>query len=84
MSHSKLTKRGRSHYLEVFNPEAKRFVVQCVLCGTTGFAPGVLAPDFADSPVRKVVVLKLQEVLEPLALNEAGQCEDCAGVANAN
>ena len=68
--------------VEVFNPEAKRFVVRCGLCSRAGFKPGVLDPGFANSLVRRVIARELQEVLEPLELNEAGHCEVCARAAN--
>ena len=41
MSHSKYTKRGKSLYIEKWNPSAKRFINTCVICGAQGYNPSI-------------------------------------------
>lgn len=95
MSHSKITKRGRSHYLEAFNPKAKQYIVSCTLCGRQGFKPSVLNDDYVTPPVfkenrsrmmnrleRRVIRSELQSVLPPLELDDNGYCSDCANKTN--
>jgi hypothetical protein len=81
MSHSKITKRGRSHYVERWNARAKRFVVTCALCGHTGFSPNVLEDGFANTLEKQAIVEELQSTLEPLALDELGRCGVCVAAA---
>ena len=50
MSHSKLTRRGRSLYLEKWNPSAKKYICTCALCGKQGYSPAILEPDFVSAP----------------------------------
>ena len=78
MSHSKFTKRGHSYYVERFNPRAKRFIIECRLCGHTGFTPSVLSPDFASTLEMKAIRETLQSILEPLELDDLGRCPVCA------
>ena len=87
MSHSKITKRGKSLYIEKWNPSAKRFINTCVLCGAQGYHPGVDDDGFVYDNAKKVVNsehrairTKLHEVLEPLALDDLGRCQDCAQI----
>lgn len=81
MSHSKMTRRGKSHYLNSWNPRAKRFIVSCTLCGHVGFRPEILDPDFASSTERRVIRSELEAVLKPLQLDSVGRCETCASVS---
>jgi hypothetical protein len=78
MSHSKVTKKGRSQYVERWNPLAKRFVVSCSLCGHTGFSPSILEEGFATTLQKKAIVGQLQKVLNPLHLDELCRCSVCA------
>ena len=78
MSHSQLTKRGRSQYVEVWNPRAKLFIHSCGLCGRIGFSPGILDEGFADTYEKQAIRSSLQSVLEPLHLDEQGRCAICA------
>ena len=78
MSHSKFKQGGKSFYLDSWNPSAKRFVVQCVHCGHTGFTPAVLEEDFANSLERQAIKSELERILGPLRLDELGRCESCA------
>jgi hypothetical protein len=82
MSHSKITKRGRSHYVDQWNPRAKRFVVSCGSCGHTGFRPDILQDGFANTLEKQAIVKELQSTLEPLPLDESGRCSVCAATAN--
>ena len=84
MSHSKMTKRGRSHFVEAFNPNAKRFINECVLCGKRGYRASIEeegfvhpSPDKTDYEHRAILA-ELAAVLPPLSLDEYGRCEDCA------
>jgi len=81
MSHSKMTRRGKSHYLESWNPSAKRFIVKCGLCGQVGFKPEVLEPSFSLTEKGRVTRRELEAVLKPLAVNAAGMCESCVSVS---
>jgi len=84
MSHSKINKRGRSQYVERWNPRAKRFVVSCALCGHTGFSPSILEKGFAKTFERQAIVQYLQSVLKPLHLDRFGRCSVCAATAKAS
>lgn len=91
MSHSKMTKRGYSLYLEKWNPSAKRFVNTCVLCRKTGYSPHIEEPDFCIAPVRKVkdleryaIYSELIKVLPKLPLDSLGRCKDCARIQDGN
>ncbi|MBO7293157.1 MAG: hypothetical protein J6V07_04410 [Clostridia bacterium] len=80
MSHSKMTKRGRSQYVESWNPAAKKYIHTCALCGKQGYSPALDEADFEDDSVRRAIRGALSEVYrEPLALDEYGRCPDCAG-----
>jgi len=78
MSHSKMTKKGRSHYLESWNPRAKKFIRACAGCGRRGFDPRVLKEDFPKDAEYSVIRQQLEEVLQPLELDAAGLCVVCA------
>ena len=41
MSHSKMTKKGKSHYVESWNSKAKNFINTCALCGNQGYKPSI-------------------------------------------
>jgi hypothetical protein len=81
MSHSKMTRRGKSHYLESWNPSAKRFIVSCSLCGHAGFKPEVLEPSFSLTTKGRETRRELEAVLKPLSIDAAGRCETCAHVS---
>ncbi len=83
MSHSKMTKRGKSQYVDSWNPSAKRFIRTCVLCGCEGYDPsidddGFVNPsenvtDHEHAAIRK----SLRKIMKQLPLDELGRCEDC-------
>ena len=80
MSHSKMTGRGRSHYIESWNPDAKRFINTCVICGHKGYSPTIEQEGFCDLPFRSAIYVELKKTLKPLPLDELGRCEQCASV----
>lgn len=48
MSHSKVTKRGYSLYIEKWNPSAKKYINICAVCGHKGYSPVIERDDFCD------------------------------------
>ena len=70
MSHSKKTKRGYSLYLEQWNPNAKKYINVCKVCGRK----------FCSDPKNRAVYSELVRTLQRLPLDEAGRCEVCAGL----
>ena len=81
MSHSKIEKRGKSLYLDTWNPSAKRFIVSCVSCGATGFSITVLKSDFGSSLEKEAIKRALERAMQPLPLDAQGRCETCAKLA---
>lgn len=84
MSHSKKTKRGRSLYIENWNPRARRFIAVCALCGREGYRPSILEEGFEKEGVapdfeHRAIVAELTRVYSPLPLDSLGRCEVCAG-----
>ena len=87
MSHSKYTKRGKSLYIEKWNPSAKRFINTCVICGAQGYNPSINDIGFVYDNAQKVSDLEhrairaeLKSVLKPLSLDSFGRCNDCAKI----
>ena len=88
MSHSKWNKRGQSLYLENWNPNAKKYINECKLCGYKGYSPAIEQPDFlSDSDkdpfvfsVNKAIYEELTKTFSPLELDERGRCKVCAGI----
>ena len=84
MSHSKHNKRGRSLYVENWNPAAKKYILTCALCGKQGYSPTILdAGFFGDLThegdfARRAIYNELTKTLECLPLDELGRCEHCA------
>lgn len=79
MSHGKMTKRGTSYFIEKWNPNAKRFIRICSLCGRKGYDPVIEEEDFADCGTGYgAIAQELKRVLPPLVLDESGHCPDCA------
>ena len=92
MSHSKRTKRGHSHYVESDNPDAKRFINTCILCGKQGYRPSIEEAGFEGDGgvlrnknfVHSVIYAELSRTMNPLPLDELGRCEQCAAVMDRN
>lgn len=85
MSHSKMTKRGRSQYVEKWNPTAKRFINICTLCGARGYSPTVDEDGFVYNNAKEITDFEhraireeLRSILSPLPLDGLGRCPDCA------
>ena len=83
MAHKKLTKRGRSYYVDKWNPAAKKFINKCALCGAEGYAPSIDQEGFVTEPggrtnyVHAAIHAELTSILKPLELDELGRCEVC-------
>ena len=82
MAHSKMTKRGYSHYVESWNPGAKRFISTCILCGARGYSPTILEEGFVTENgktnyIHRAIRDELTATLKPLQLDELGRCEVC-------
>ena len=84
MSHSKITKKGYSLYIEKWNPSAKRFINICVICGAQGYSPSIEQEGFVKQPEKladlehRAIYAELTKTLKPLALDSLGRCELCA------
>jgi len=74
----KMTKRGRSHYVESWNPAAKNFIWTCKLCGTSGYKPSIEDEGFEEDSVRRAIKAELMRITKPLSLDELGRCPECA------
>ncbi len=79
MSHSKFQKRGRSLYL-TWNPDAKKYINVCKLCGHQGYSPAIEAEGFRDDPLGRAIHASLTGTLRCLPLDGFGRCEMCARV----
>lgn len=77
MSHSKMTKRGRSHYVESWNPDAKRFINTCAVCGDRGYNPSIEDEGFIHPSANKTdyvhhaIYTELTRTLKPLQIGRA-------------
>ena len=84
MSHSKFTKRGRSLYLESWNPSAKKYINTCKLCGHKGYSPVIEQEGFRDEQINRVIYSELTQTLTVLPLDEFGRCATCAKLMDGN
>ena len=84
MSHSKMTKRGKSYFVEKWNPSAKRFINTCKLCGKEGYSPSIEEEGFTDDSRRRAMYAELTAIYSPLPLDELGRCEACAAAMDKN
>lgn len=88
MSHSKYNKRGQSLYLNNWNPEAKKYINECSVCGYKGYSPAIEQPDFLSDTdkdpftfaVNKAIYEELTKTFSVLELDELGRCKQCARV----
>ena len=80
MSHGKFTKRGYSLYLENWNPEAKKYINTCKICGHKGYSPVIEEEGFCDRVPNGAIYEELKSTLEKLELDELGRCEICAKI----
>ena len=80
MSHSKLTKRGYSLYIEKWNCPAKKYINTCILCGRQGYSPVIEDKDFCSTLENKVIYTELTRILREMPLDELGLCKVCGKV----
>lgn len=80
MSHSKMTKRGYSLYIENWNPKAKKYINTCVLCGCKGYSPVIEQESFVTGLEKKAIYKELTKTMSKMELDEFGRCETCARV----
>ncbi len=84
---SKNNKRGRSLYLEKHNPNAKKYINTCKLCGCRGYSPAIEALDFVKTwnPLvgseERAIYEELTSAFNVLELDELGRCSDCARIS---
>ena len=79
MTHSKFRKRGKSLYLDSWNPKAKKYIHTCCLCGREGYSPAILEDDFVNDIERKAIYEELIRMFDSaLALDSFGRCKECA------
>lgn len=79
MSHSKLSKKGKSLYIDNWNPSAKKYINTCVLCGKRGYSPAIEEKDFLNSLERKAIYDELTKMFNSsLSVDDFGRCSDCA------
>jgi hypothetical protein len=75
-----MTKRGSSHYLNSWNPNAKKYIFTCTRCGHEGFNPEILNDEFASGLMNQAIQKELTKTLDPLHLDEHGRCEICSEI----
>ena len=88
MSHSKYNKRGHSLYLDHWNPNAKKYINECSVCGYKGYSPAIEEPDFLSErekepsvfSLNKAIYKELTNTFSMLELDEYGRCETCAKI----
>ena len=88
MSHSKYNKRGKSLYLDNQNPNAKKYINECSVCGYKGYSPAIEQPDFLTDTdkdpfmfsVNKAIYEELTKTFSLLELDEFGRCKECARI----
>ncbi len=85
MSHSKMTKRGRSQYIEKWNPSAKKYINTCIICGTQGYKPSIEEVDFVKENICRIddlenaaIRAELKKIFSPLHLDDLNRCSICA------
>ena len=82
MSHSKYSKRGRSLYVEKFNPAAKKHINTCAICGSVGYSPTIAYEGFDKDLVHRVTYEELTKLMKPLYLDRLGRCSHCAALTD--
>ncbi len=88
MSHSKYNKRGQSLYLSNWNPDAKKYINECSVCGYKGYSSAIEQPDFLSDKdkdpfvfsVNKAIYEELTKKFSLLELDEFGRCKECARI----
>lgn len=87
MAHSKMTKRGRSHFVDSWNPSAKKFINTCRICSAQGYNPTIDDDGFVyDNSGRivnfehRAIRIELTRIYKPLPLDSLGRCSTCAKI----
>ena len=80
VSHSKITKRNFSLYLEKWNPSAKKYINVCRICGHKGYSPVIEQDGFCCDRRNAAIYTELTKTLRVMALDHLGRCESCASV----
>ena len=68
MSHSKFNKKGISLYIKKTNPESKRYIKTCAICGCKGYNSSIDCDGFDDDPIRRVIRNELKRNFSMLHL----------------
>ena len=82
----KLSKKGKSLYVDKWNPAAKKHINTCKLCGKQGYNPSIEDEGFiqpspnATNYEHRAIYAELTKILQPLPLDELGRCEHCAAI----
>ncbi len=84
MSHSKMTKRGRSLYVEKWNPYAKNYINTCAICGRKGYSSVIEQQDFCSTLEKTAIYTELSKIYDKLELDSYGRCEICAKIQDKN
>jgi hypothetical protein len=84
MAHSKMTKRGKSYFVEKWNASSKRFINVCKLCGREGYSPSIEDEGFVEDSMHSAMYAELTTIYSPLPLDEFGRCEMCAAAMDKN
>ena len=78
MSRSTKRQQGKSYYLDKVNPRAKKYLVNCSLCGHVGYDPKVDEGAYSEMERNNHLKEEVTRLYEPLELNKEGLCENCA------
>ena len=79
MSHSKFRRKGKSLYIDNWNPSSKKYINTCYLCKRKGYSPAIEEPDFVSDIERKAIYEELTKMFDSsLVLDSFGRCEQCA------
>jgi hypothetical protein len=73
--------RKPPRYVSAYNPDTKRFINTCSVCGQQGYAPQVLESNFVTDLVRQAMRDVLVRNYQPMPLDELGRCVECRRVA---
>ena len=86
MSHSKVTKNGKSLYIEKYNSATKNFINTCSICGKQGYKPSICDDGFINPSAQitnhshSAMYNQITKCYKQMAVDELGRCEICANV----
>lgn len=78
MSHSKRRQQGKSYYLDTVNVKAKKYLVQCQLCGFQGYDPRIDSGVLTEIERNPHLKQEITRMYEPLDLDDRSLCESCS------